>query len=93
MTVTDPDGLSRLQLRVLLAVVFLAKRPEPVTLRAVCGMVGHRSTAAVWSKLMELRDAGFVTWTPGRHGTIRPACEVTLAPNPRRTPTGSAGGR
>ena len=75
---TDPDGLSRLQLRVLLAVWFLAKRHAPVTLKAVCGMVGHKSNAAVWSRLMELRDAGLVTWQTGQHGTLRPTCEVTF---------------
>ncbi len=57
--------------RVLLAVL---TQPRP-TVRSVAAEVG-RAVGHTHALLVELRDAGLVTWERGRRGTLRPACRV-----------------
>lgn len=52
---------------VLAAVVLL----EWPTVRAVGELAGLSSTSTVHHWLRRLRDAGLVTWEPGKSGTLR----------------------
>lgn len=68
--------------RVLLAVLSQPRPTVPaVALAAGCSR-GHAHAL-----LVELRDAGLVTWERGRSGTLRPACRV-VAVEPQFGPVG-----
>lgn len=48
---------------------FIKKHGYSPTVREICKMVG-RSPATVWHHIENLRDAGIITYTPGKNRTI-----------------------
>lgn len=57
----------------MLAALVRLDRP---TVRAVAAEAGYRSTGNVHRILVELRDAGFVTWVDDARGTLRATFDV-----------------
>ena len=48
---------------------FIKKHGYSPTIREICKMVG-RSPATVWHHIKDLKEAGIITYTPGKNRTI-----------------------
>ncbi|MBE9102776.1 hypothetical protein [Vacuolonema iberomarrocanum] len=66
-----PKGITLDQVEWAILELTAASGGIPPTLRELQGQLGLRSTAAIQSHLDSLRDAGRVTWQPGRARTLQ----------------------
>jgi len=56
---------------------YTVRRGVPPTVREIAHGLGYSSESTVWMYLKELRDAGRLTWQPGKSRTVQVVREVS----------------
>ena len=68
--------------RVLGLILANSHHGRPTTYREIMILMDWASPNAVREQVKKLRDAGLVTWEPGKCGTIRPTVRFVPIDNP-----------